>query len=84
MNQMAQTLSTNDALILQCIDDVEMADIQTVASDLSQSTGKTLARIKKLKRKGFIFISNKYGSTNIGLTNSSKQTIHFMWPDAIR
>lgn len=82
MKNLAPTLSTNDALILQSLGETGEEEVNDIAKELSEPRGRIVHQLAVLKRKGLIRIINKYGEPIISLTTKGRRAISYIWPEA--
>lgn len=81
MDKVAKNISTNDALILQCLDETGEEELDFIAEELHEPKGHIVSRLMSLKRKGLIHIRNKYGEILVSLTGQGKLTMRYLWPE---
>lgn len=82
MEQIAPTITANDALILQRLGELGEEELDYIAKELAEPRGRIVWQLTTLKRKGLVHIHNKYGEIVVGLTRLGRQTIHYLWPEA--
>ena len=82
MELLTTNISTNDALILQCLDETGEEEMNFIAEELHEPKGRVSSRLMSLKKKGLVHIRSKYGEILVSLTIQGKLAMRYLWPEA--
>lgn len=76
------TLSNEDAMILQQINQTGEEDIISLEQALGMQRGRLLARLEHLRRKGLITIQRTASDWWVQMSSKGKQVSTYIWPEA--
>lgn len=76
------TLSNEDAVILQQINESGEEDIISLEQALGMHRGRLMARLEHLRRKGLITIQRTAGDWWVQVSSKGKQVAQYIWPEA--
>lgn len=76
------TLSNEDAMILQQINQTGEEDIISLEQALGMQRGRLLARLEHLRRKGLITIQRTASDWWVQVSSKGKQVSTYIWPEA--
>lgn len=75
-------LTTNEAIVLQQVNEDGEDDIRTLASQLGMSRTSLYSTIERLKHKGLVAMNNSLDDLWIRLTRKGQQLVHYVWPES--
>ena len=75
-------LTTNEALILQQIDEDGGDDVVILAGQIGLSRRTAMNVLVDLRRKGLMAIDQAYGNAWVRLTTRGKRLVQKIWPEA--
>ena len=76
------SLSTNDALLLQQIAENDGDTLGGLMFETNMSQGRLYALIERLKRRGFVEIQYEIEDMFITLSRQGKQALKKLWPQS--
>lgn len=77
-----QTLTTNEALILQQVYEDGGGELSTLARENGLSKKYILELVNKLKRRGLIYLENDYEGISVYVTRAGQRLIRYIWPES--
>ena len=75
------SLTPNEALILQQVHEDGEDDLSTIAIQLGMSRSYVASIIAHLKSKGLIAINASFDDLWVHLTYKGRQLVNYMWPE---
>lgn len=79
---MKDTLTPNQAMILQQVYEDGEDDIRSLARELGISRHRTIAEILQLEQKGLLDLHYGFDGLLLEVSRRGKQMVHSLWPDA--
>lgn len=77
------TLSTDDALVLQQINEDGQNDVITLARRLGMRNKKVTQSLNKLSQKGLIRTVEFYGQIKVRLSRQGQNLMNYIWPESM-
>lgn len=75
-------LTTNEAIILQQVNEDGEDDIRSLAHELGITRHHTIAEILRLEQKGLLDLHYGFDGLLLEVSRRGKQTVRSLWPDA--
>ncbi len=75
------SLSTEDALVLQQINESGEEDITSLQQMLGMRRKRVMACLESLRRKGLITVQRTASDWWVQMSSKGKQLTHYVWPD---
>ena len=80
---MKDTLTPNEAMLLQQVYEDGEDDIRSLASELGISRHRTIAEILQLEQKGLLDLHYDFDGLVLEVSRRGKQFVRQLWPDAL-
>lgn len=77
------TLSADEALVLQQIEESGEEDIVSLAANLHMSRERIIQLLDRLKCAGLVVIRSTYGDWWVHMSTRGKQLTGYLWPEMI-